>query len=228
MSADVPAAFEMLLEAMNGEKVQLADAVREATLQGRFDEAQRLLARTQYLERLIGQVRQLQEAWDQLESGVLPTADLGPSIVREPVRSDDATTRYRMIKEPMLSDDDQNAPELALVDRLFGARRPRRRRQPVDKTPEREYYVPILEALEELGGRGYVDEVLKIVYAKMRERFTEDDLLLLPAGGDYRWHNTAQWARRHMVDEGLLRDDSPRGVWEMTEAGRKYLEQSRL
>lgn len=228
MNADVPAAFEMLLEAMNGEKVQLADAVCEATLQGRFDEAQRLLARTQYLERLVGQVRQLREAWDQLESGILPTTDLGPSIIREPAQFDDATARYRRIKEPMPSDDDQNAPELELVDRLFVPRRPRRRqRQPVDKTPEREYYVPILETLEELGGRGYADEILKIVYTKMEDRFTEDDLQLLPSGGDYRWRNTAQWARQHMVVQGLLRDDSPRGVWEISEAGRRYLEQNR-
>lgn len=228
MNTDVPAAFEMLLEAMNSEKVQLADAVREATLQGRFDEAQRLLARTQYLERLVGQVRQLREAWDQLESGALPTPDLRPPMVKEPVQFDDATARYK-IKEPMPSDDDQNAPELALVDRLFGTRRPRprQRQQSVDKTPEREYWVPILEALEALGGKGYANEVLKIVYTKMKDRFTEDDLQRLPSGNDYRWRNTAQWARRNMVINGLLRDDSPVGVWEISVAGRAYLEQIR-
>jgi hypothetical protein len=230
MNTDVPAAFEMLLEAMNSEKVQFADAVREATLQGRFDEARQLLARSQYLERLVGQVRQLREAWDQLESGTLPTVDLGPPIVREPAQSDDTTARYRMIKEPVQSDDDRDAPELALVDRLFGARQPRRRqrrRQLVDKTPGHEYRVPILEALEKLGGRGYVDEILEIVYAKMGDRFTEDDLQRLHPGGAYRWRNTAQWERLHMIKEGLLRNDSPKGIWEMTEAGRKYLEQSR-
>nr|BAL53917.1 hypothetical conserved protein [uncultured prokaryote] len=229
MNADVPTAFEMLLEAMNGEKVHLADAVREATLQGRFDEAQRLLARTQYLERLVGQVRQLRGAWDQLESGALPTVDLGPPMVRELAQSNDATARYRMIKEPMPSDDDQNAPELELVDRLFGTRRSgrRQRRQPVDRTPQSEYRVPILEALEELGGAGHVTQVLRIVYRKMKDRLTKDDLERLPSGGDYRWRNTAQWERKHMIGEGLLRDDSPKGVWEMTEAGRAYLEQVR-
>lgn len=210
MDTDVPAAFEMLLEAMSSEKVQLADAVREATLQGRFDEAQRLLTRTQYLERLVGQVRQLREAWDQLESGVWP------SVEQKPV----------MTKEPAKFSDDQGAPELALVDRLFGPRRFGRQRQPVSKTPEREYRMPILEALEELGGRGRAKEILKIVYEKMKTLLTEDDLRSLPTGG-IRWRNTAQWERYYMIQEGLLRADSPMGVWEMTEAGRRYLEQNR-
>lgn len=212
MNADVSAAFDMLLEAMTSEKVRLADAVREVTLQGKFDEAQRLLTTTQHLERLIGQVRQIRETWDQLESGASPTVDLRPAIVKESAQPDD-----------------QYTPELALVDRLFGTRRSgrRQRRQPVDRTPQPEYRVPILEALEELGGAGHVAQVLEIVYKKMRDRLTKDDLERLPSGGDYRWRNTAQWERHHMIGEGLLRDDSPKGIWEITEAGRAYLEQVR-
>lgn len=206
MSADVPAAFDMLLEAMNGERVRIADAVREAILRGKTDEAQRLVAKTQRLERLLGETRRLQEAWNQLESGVSPAVEQGPMMVREPVRPSD----------------DQSAPELAQVYRSFGLRPPRRRRQPVDKTPEREFRVPILEALEEIGGKGHASKVLEIVYEKMKGWFTDDDLRSLPTGG-IRWLNTAQWERYSMVQEGLLRSDSPRGVWEISEAGRRYL-----
>ena len=39
-----------------------------------------------------------------------------------------------------------------------------------------------------------------------------------------RWINTAQWARQTMVDDGLLRNNSPRGIWEVAEAGVKYLQ----
>lgn len=38
-----------------------------------------------------------------------------------------------------------------------------------------------------------------------------------------RWRNTAQWARNAMVKEGLLSAGSPRGVWEITQAGRRWL-----
>jgi hypothetical protein len=37
-----------------------------------------------------------------------------------------------------------------------------------------------------------------------------------------RCENTARWARQKMVEKGLLAKDSPRGIWEITEEGRKY------
>uniref|UniRef100_A0A7C3EZC1 Restriction system protein Mrr-like N-terminal domain-containing protein n=1 Tax=candidate division WOR-3 bacterium TaxID=2052148 RepID=A0A7C3EZC1_UNCW3 len=36
-----------------------------------------------------------------------------------------------------------------------------------------------------------------------------------------RWRNAAQWARYNMVKQGWLKSNSPRGVWEITEAGRE-------
>jgi hypothetical protein len=39
-----------------------------------------------------------------------------------------------------------------------------------------------------------------------------------------RWRNAAQWARNSMVNDGLLRNDSPRGEWEITATGRQWLE----
>jgi len=39
-----------------------------------------------------------------------------------------------------------------------------------------------------------------------------------------RWRNTAQWCRHTMVQEGLLKRDSPHGIWEITEKGRQALE----
>jgi restriction system protein len=38
-----------------------------------------------------------------------------------------------------------------------------------------------------------------------------------------RWKNSAQWCRNTMVEDGLLKNDSPWGVWEISEAGARYL-----
>jgi hypothetical protein len=38
-----------------------------------------------------------------------------------------------------------------------------------------------------------------------------------------RWRNAAQWARWAMVKDGLLKPDSPRGIWEVTDEGRRTL-----
>ena len=35
--------------------------------------------------------------------------------------------------------------------------------------------------------------------------------------------NTAQWARNTLREEGLIRDDTPRSVWEMAWEGRQWL-----
>jgi restriction system protein len=32
------------------------------------------------------------------------------------------------------------------------------------------------------------------------------------------------WARNKLKDQGLIAANSPRGIWEITDAGRRYLE----
>jgi len=93
------------------------------------------------------------------------------------------------------------------------------------KTPDRAYRVPILRALVEAGGAGRAGEILDRVYAMMRDRLNIYDQHLLPSGREERWRNTARWERGAMKKAGLLAADSPAGIWEITEAGRRYLDE---
>ena len=43
------------------------------------------------------------------------------------------------------------------------------------------------------------------------------------AKNDICWKNNARWARQILVNEGLMAPDSPRGIWEITPAGREAL-----
>ena len=90
------------------------------------------------------------------------------------------------------------------------------------RTPENAYRVPILESIEELGGSAPVADILTRVERKMRHILKNIDYERLDSG-DIRWRNTARWCRNTMIMEGLLRNDSPHGVWEITEAGKAYL-----
>lgn len=95
------------------------------------------------------------------------------------------------------------------------------------RTPEDAFRVPILESLVELGGSAPIADVLDRVEAKMRNRLNTYDHSPLPSDPTQtRWRNTAQWARHTMVQEGLLSPNSPRGIWEITETGRRWLESS--
>jgi len=91
------------------------------------------------------------------------------------------------------------------------------------RTPEEQFIIPILEAIIELGGRAKVKDVLERVYDKMKKILNSyDEEPLRSRRNVKRWVNTARWARQKMVDEGLLAKNSPRGIWEITEKGRKY------
>jgi len=90
------------------------------------------------------------------------------------------------------------------------------------KTPEEAYRLPILKALVDLGGSGTIDAVLERVQAMMADRLNQYDLApLLSDESLPRWRNTAQWARNALRAEGLLKPDSPRGLWELIPAGRQ-------
>jgi len=89
------------------------------------------------------------------------------------------------------------------------------------RTPMEKFYVPILQVLNEMGGSGKVADILDRVGKVMKGTLKEVDYDPLASNPDnLRWRNTAQWARNSMVKEGLLKADSPRGVWEIADKGR--------
>lgn len=92
------------------------------------------------------------------------------------------------------------------------------------KTPETTYYVPILTVLVELGGSANLNDVLDRVYDRVRDQLNEYDHMALPSDGvTPRWRNTAQWARNSLRQQGYLKNDSLRGIWEISDAGRDWL-----
>lgn len=92
------------------------------------------------------------------------------------------------------------------------------------RTPEDAFRRPILEALVELGGSAPIGEVLERVETKMKHVLNEYDWQPLPSDPkSVRWKNTAQWCRNTLVREGLMKSDSPYGIWEISDAGRKWL-----
>jgi restriction system protein len=92
------------------------------------------------------------------------------------------------------------------------------------RTPEEAFRLPILRALVALDGEAKMNQVLDRVYAEMKSHLRPPDLEPLPSDPETpRWRNTAQWTRQAMVNEGLLQNNSPRGIWAITETGRKVL-----
>ncbi len=94
-----------------------------------------------------------------------------------------------------------------------------------ERTPQQEFIIPILLVLQKHGGRAASAVVIEDVGKLMEHCFSDVDKQ--PLKSDYheiRWQNTVRWARNDMVHElGFLRSDSSHGIWEITDKGRIYL-----
>lgn len=88
---------------------------------------------------------------------------------------------------------------------------------PLPTVPET--YPAILRVLLRLGGAGRLREVLPLVTEEFPEIAPEDVALTRKQGGSL-WKNRVEWGRMHLVRVGYI-DNSQRGVWALTDAGRE-------
>ena len=90
--------------------------------------------------------------------------------------------------------------------------------------PQAYYREPLVLCLHDMGGKAPAKAIRKAL---------ESNLPLGPGdhakqgSGAIRWWNFTQWQRQALVDEGLFRDDSRHGVWELSAEGKKYAESLR-
>jgi hypothetical protein len=92
---------------------------------------------------------------------------------------------------------------------------------------EREYELPILQELLALGGSGHAAEVTDGVGRRLEGKLKDRDYENLETG-DVRWRNRTQFTRHTLKKRGLIRDNSPRGIWELTDEGREVAEAGEL
>lgn len=102
------------------------------------------------------------------------------------------------------------------------ARKSAGRASPGSILPESEYEIPILEELVARGGKAHATEITDAVGERLADRLTDLDREKLDSG-DVRWRNRVQFTRLTLKQLGLIAPNSPRGIWEITDAGRSYL-----
>jgi restriction system protein len=88
--------------------------------------------------------------------------------------------------------------------------------------PQREFRQPLMKTLMDLGGTAQVSDIREVMKKKMASRLSEADLAPVTSG-EPRWWNAICWERANLVREGLFKDNSPRGVWELSEKGKKLV-----
>lgn len=116
-------------------------------------------------------------------------------------------------------------PVRAIVSKIF----PNKARKGTITSHE-EFYIPLLQALVNLGGSAKTKKVIDEVGRLMEGKLKPKDFDFLKSGTDtIRWRNKVMWARNSLVNQlGYMKDDSAFGVWAISDKGRKYLsEQTR-
>ncbi len=89
--------------------------------------------------------------------------------------------------------------------------------------PETAYELPVLRALQEQGGRAPATEVIERVGELLAGQFLPADHEKV-SSGLVRWKNKVQFARLTLVKSGDMVKDSPRGLWEITDQGRRRVD----
>ena len=97
-------------------------------------------------------------------------------------------------------------------------------RQRGELLPQKEFRPYLMRAVHELGPAASKQQVCLRVYEHVKNRLSEADHAPVKTG-EPRWLNAICWERSVLVKEGLFSSTSPRGVWELSERGRKQMDE---
>ena len=89
-----------------------------------------------------------------------------------------------------------------------------KRKERSGPTPQSAFREPIVKILEELGGGGKAKDVIERVGQRMEGQLSRADHNRLKSG-QIVWKNKVQWERQALKDEGILKPNSPHGLWEL-------------
>lgn len=165
------------------------------------------------------------DVFEELQRIAVPLVDTADSVLRRVLGLSSPTLdpRGHSLVETLGSPGIPTAAEDSqLPDRWDVSERPTERPRRGTLLAEAEYFTPILEVLNELGGSAAASRVIERVGKKLEPKFTSADLGSYQSG-EARWRKRTQFARYALVNKGLMRDDSPHGVWEISPAGESFL-----
>jgi hypothetical protein len=161
-----------------------------------------------------------EEVFRELKTRAEPFVDTPNSVLRRELGLDDDEASERRKNELRVAPTPEVPRDSTMKRGRRKSRRGRRRAPAGSLLPETEYVDPILRAIAAKGGRAPTREVIEDVGRIVGKRLTALDKERMESGA-VRWHNRVQFTRLRMVDQGLLKRGSPRGVWEITEEGMR-------
>jgi hypothetical protein len=158
-------------------------------------------------------IRISDDVMDMLKKFAIPLEDTPDSVLRRILND------YTEIKKTKPQDNPTSAQRIAEHLRVNP-----RTATPSIKYPRRHAERCarwIIAALTDRGGSAKAEEVTSYIEKVFGREFTAKERESIPSG-EIRWLKKVHFSRLDMVRGGLLNEDAPRGVWELTEKGKTF------
>jgi hypothetical protein len=159
-------------------------------------------------------IRISQQTWERLKRHATPLVHSANDVVEMAL---EALERQTNKSGRTFHARSSGAPEKKKTNRLEARGRPH---------PLKQFRAPLLETLFRQGGKAYSREIRETLEQMMAPVLCDEDYELV-SNGQPRWWNSMCSVRTQLVSEGLLRDDSERGVWELSKQGLRIMERAR-
>ena len=172
-------------------------------------------------------VRLDDEVYEALKERAEPFVDTPNTVIKRLLGMDTESGEDSIVDEAVT----EQPHRTEINSNGVALRKPRRPTKPTKRTrvpagellPESEYELPILHALIELDGSAPSRQVVDRVGELLEGKLTKIDYDNLQSGG-IRWQSRLQFVRLKLVKQGWMSKDAPRGVWAITDLGRKQFD----
>lgn len=92
------------------------------------------------------------------------------------------------------------------------------------RTKNSDFHMPILRTLVNNGGSMQFRELLSALEDVMKDSLNEYDWQVMSDEKSIRWQNNVGWAKKRLSNAGYITTTAPKGIWEITQAGREAVE----
>ena len=86
-----------------------------------------------------------------------------------------------------------------------------------DRLPRTDLRNSIVRSIQALGGRSSPKDICQLMESDLKGQLLAGDLVWLELKRKYAWQRAVEDERPNMIRDGILRSDSPVGIWELSE-----------
>ena len=165
------------------------------------------------------QLDEIARAIDKLEKAGISVPDelrrLKTGLVAELAIHDETNNKLEKLADGLEEVLCDLHSRIGMANKTCGQKIPVKKRSKKPKTTNEVLRKEIIKALNTLGGSGRVRQALAEMGKQLNGKLLPRDMETVSTG-DLVWKNNACWERNRMVNEGILKNDSPRGIWELS------------